>query len=410
MTVAILSPRLSLSGDEFKLSDSRCVRWFLGALQLLHRFDETASRDSLKEAEKLLKQCVTHYPKDLLPKFYLGITHRILGDMDQDDVIELFRGFTTNPRFEVRASATYNLAAAYIETYRNDLYQKGIDLLDGLAVELKKDGAPIGQPAWLYFFLAFFGVKGVRVEQLYYQSLETHDYFDIHLNLWEKRWSEDASLLRERAAVMRVRLDERVTHLEQHRAFLGEQAAEIWAWHWNNLGTIEESLAAVALRDGEADPAGPDAVRGERAIKAYYRALEVNPRFDSARANLGRVHFELTHNLGTAVDIFTEALKGAEDVNYNNYWLGVIWTLRGDKAKALSHFKHAPAMLERRERMLEKEEQTKLTWNGARKILVYELIKAHRREKAIDLLRKLEKEAPGDKYVKEKIAELTRET
>lgn len=397
MTAVALSPRLAVSSDEFKLTDSRCVRWFLEALQLLRRFDETASRDSLQEAAKLLEQCVNHYPMDLLPKFYFGIAHRILGDMDQDEVIELFREFSTSQRFEVRAAATYNLAAAYIETYKDELFEEGKILLEGLTTELREHGTPIGRWAWLHDLLAFIGVKKIRVEQLYYQSLETRDYFDIHLNLWEKRWSGDAPTLRERAKVMRTRLDNRIKYLDRDEAFLGEQKIEIWAWHWNNLGFIEESLAAVDLRDRKIDPAGP-----QRAIEAYHRALEINPRFDSARSNLGRLHFELTRNLEAAIDIFTKALKGVEDVNYNNYWLGVIWTLRRDQKKALAHFKKAPSMLERRKQAP--------TWTGARKILVYELIKAHRYAEALNLLRELEKEHGRDDYVREKIAELTGKT
>ena len=402
MNAVALSPRLSVSGYEFKLSDSRCVRWFLEALQLLRRFDETASRDALEAAAKLLGQCVDHYPKDLLPRFYLGIARRILNDMNQAEVIELFREFAANDRFEVRAAATYNLAAAYIETYQNDYYKEGIALLDDLVKDLEDTGAPLGQPSWLHSCLSFIGFEKIQVEQLYYQSLEARDYFDIHLNLWNNRWSENADVLEKRAAGMRARLDARAKRLEKHKAFLGEQATEIWAWHWNNLGTLEESLAAVARREGRQDPAGPDAVPGAKAIEAYNKALEVNPRFDSSRSNLGRVHFELTNNLEGAVDVFIAALKGAEDVNYNNYWLGVIWTLRGDEDKALAHFRKAPSMLERREQPA--------TWTGARKILVYELIKAHRRDEALDVLRKLEEEDPGDAYVKEKIAALTRDS
>ncbi len=104
------------------------------------------------------------------------------------------------------------------------------------------------------------------------------------------------------------------------------------------------------------------------------------------RSNLGRLYFELTDDMEAAICVFTEALKGAEDVNYNNYWLGVIWARRGNKKKALLHLKKAPAMLKRRGQEAD--------WIGARKILVYELIKAQRRDEALKLLNELKNESP----------------
>ena len=91
--------------------------------------------------------------------------------------------------------------------------------------------------------------------------------------------------------------------------------------------------------------------------------------------------------------------SGLEDVDYNHYNLGLIFTFRGDQAAAINHFKRAGGM--------RKNRGQPATWEGARKMLVYELRKMHRRAEAISILRELAKEKPNDQEVRKELEELS---
>lgn len=396
MNTLALSPRLPTASDSFKLSDGRSVRWFVEALQLFRRFDETSSKDALREARKLLQQCVEAYPQDLLPSFYLAIADSVLGDMDQDAAIATFERFSHSDQFEVRAAAEYNLAAAYVEEYDLDRFPEAIALLDKLIADLKKLGAPIGISGWFKSIRDRFSSRRTRVEQLYYQALETRAYVRIHMKVWEPRWRSPAPAdLEEEAQTALSALEARAKAMVRHQRLLGDQGPEIWAWHWNNIGSIKEALAAHARRKGDAAAA---AAFADEADAAYRRALDADPGFGSARSNLGRLHLEVTEKLDEAAKAFLETLAGAEDTDYTYYNLGLVRTLQKDQDEAVTALLKAPEMLKRRAQVA--------TWTGARKILIKELRKWGRDAEALELLRQLAGEDPDDDDVRRHIAEL----
>lgn len=397
MNTLALSPRLSTTSDSLKLSDGRSVRWFVEALQLFRRFDETASKDILRSARTLLQQCVDAYPQDLLPSFYLAIADSILGDMNQDAAIAIFEQFSHSAVFEVRAAAEYNLAAAYIEQYIVKRFPDAAAILDKLIIDLTTLGAPIGISSWRKWLYDKLSSRHTRVEQLYYQAIETRCYLRAHLDVWEPRWKIPAPAELEAKAKAALRdLTVREKMMTKHRRFLGDQEAEIWAWHWNNVGVIEEGLAAHARRAG-AEASKVDALAG-KAEAAYQRALEADPRFSSAKANLGRLYFEIMGKLDEAAEILTEALTGSEDIDYSYYNLGLVRTLQSNESEAVAAFLKAPEMLKRRGQVA--------TWIGARKILIKELEKWGRSAEALALLRQLAAEDPEDDDVRRHVAEL----
>jgi tetratricopeptide (TPR) repeat protein len=400
MSTLALSPRLPTASDRLKLTDGRCVRWFVEALQLFRRFDETSSKEALRDAKKILQRCVDIYPQDLLPRFYLAIAESVLGDMDQYQAIDIFERFSQSDQFEVRAAAEYNLAAAYIETYDLDLYPKAETILDQLVEDLQRRGAPIGIPNWLVRIYAIFSGRRVRVEQLYYQALEARTYLRVHVKIWHPRWQTEASTSLEMLAQETLtELEGRRKAIEKHGRFLGQQRPEIWAWHWNNVGAINEALAARALRLG--DETGASALAAE-AKEAYDFALRADPRFGSAKSNLGRLYLEVIRDLDKATKVLRETLEGVEDTDYTYYNLGLVQTLQGDRERAIEYFQHAPEMLRRRGQ--------DATWTGARKMLIYELRRWGRAAEALQLLRELAKEDSHDENVLRQIRELEGET
>lgn len=390
-----VSPRLPANMEAIKLSDERCVRWFVEALQLLQRFDQTASRETLKSASSLLSKCMESYPNDQLPKFYFGITSMVLDDMDQRAAISVFGEFRESDVFEVRTAATYNLVLAYIETYDYNLFTKAQDIMTQLVRDLLKHGAPIGRGRFGDVLAQILGKRKTHIEQLYYQSMEVSSYLDIHLNAWSDRWYGATDELENKAKGYLSTLDQYRSDIERHSYFLPDERAEIWAWHWNNVGSIQETLAAIALRS---DDRRKKEEHLSKAKVAYGNAIKEVPTWDSARANLGRLCLEIAADEDLASEQFHRVLDGAEDQDYAQYNLGLIETLRGDSEKAVEHMKKAPIMLGRRGRSA--------NWVGARKMLAYELTKWRRQADALELLEGLMAEYPDDQQVRDQIEEL----
>jgi tetratricopeptide (TPR) repeat protein len=355
MNTLALSPRLTASSDSLKLSDGRCVRWFVEALQLLRRFDETTSKDALGDARTLLQKCVDHYPQDLLPKFYLAIAESVLGDLVQNRAIPLFEACSRSDQFEMSAAAKYNLAAAYIETYDVNCYEKAVSLLDELIGELQKYGAPMGIPNWLVPVQALFSGRRIRVEQLYYQALEVRTY--ARLRIWDPQPMRGNKSLKELGEESLAELEQRRAVLEKRQKYLDGQRSEIWAWNWNTTGGINRVFGVSARQAGNARLA---LQLSDKAVEAYLLAIKNDPSFSSARVNLGRINLEQGRKVD-AEKFLLEALEGVEDIDYANFNLGLLYTWEGKKEPALRHFAEAPIMLKR--------ENQDLTWVGARMTL-----------------------------------------
>lgn len=414
MTITTLSPRPSLTEDDFKLTDKRCVRWFLEGFEALKRFDETASADALKEAERALSQCVQHYPKDLLPKFYLGVIQSVLGDMSQESAIQCFSEFTASDKFEVRAAAKYNLALAYLETYDEENMESAEQELTSLISDLIEHGTPVARWRIRKKIEDWLGISRPRIENLYFLALVVLCHLQIHLRLWAPRWEADIEEHGQLADNLLNELKNRTKDIERNARFLEDQAPEIWAWHWNNIGSVEESRAALEMRiattasletsvtvkEPEPKKTERSLELGQRALDAYRKALEHDPHWDSARSNIGRLHWEIFDDVKGAIDAYQETLKGVEDVDYSHYNLGVLHTWEGNREMALEHFELSPNMLKIRGRSA--------TWTDAHRLLVYELKKIGRREQAIEVLRSLVTEAPGDTEAQDDLQALLR--
>jgi tetratricopeptide (TPR) repeat protein len=138
----------------------------------------------------------------------------------------------------------------------------------------------------------------------------------------------------------------------------------------------------------------------QSALAAFEAALDHNPLWDSAKSNLARVRWQISDDIDGAIALYQDALTGMEDINYNHYNLGILLTWKGNREMALEHFKLAPKMLKIRGRSS--------TWTDARKMLVYELKKIGRREQAIEVLRGLVTEAPGDTEAQDELEVLLR--
>lgn len=392
MSTLTLSSQLS-AVPELKFSDSRAAGLFVEALHLLRRYEQTSSKHFLETAQTVLEESLKISPRELLPKFYLGITKSVLGDLDQREPIHIFREFSESDIFPLKAAAQYNLAAAYVETYNRKRYPEAIRILKTLLRELKLKGVPLGQHNSVRRLLEYFGDRRIRIEQLFYQSLETRDYMWIHLHIWDSRWTSHADKISAKADRVIERLKAREAGLKKHERFLGSQRGEIWAWHWNNMGMIEESRAAIARRTNvDPEPAARE------AEKCFDAARKSDPSFESSRGNLARLYFEIRGNFQKAIQLFEQVALGAEDTVYAHFSLGQLYTIEQDREKAIYHFKFSKHI---KDWGIDADD-----WVAVRRSVADDLETCWRIDTALLLLGKLLLENPLDTKLRGKIKHL----
>ncbi|MGH0288700.1 hypothetical protein [Sinorhizobium meliloti] len=344
----------------------------------------------------MLKKCIAAGPQDALPRFYFGITQSALGDLNQEVAIPVFKEFSRSKEFPLRAAATYNLAAAYVETYDPELFREGIRLLDDLLKELREKGVPLGQSERVRGLRErFAGDRRIRVEQLYYQSEETRDYFHIHLHVWKPRWDYRIEQIETAAYHALQKLAARRGRIKKHERFLGRQRAEIWAWHWNNVGSVYEVLAALAKRTGNRRAAMSQA---ELAEDAFRRARDEDPSFGSSLPNLGRMKFEILGDVDGAIEIFEKVAAGVEDTTYADFCLGQLYSVKREPMLALEHFLKAPDLI--------RPEKITPDWVGARLFIAKELKRWHQRDAALSLFTELANEFPADEELRHEVEDL----
>ncbi|MFA1623295.1 hypothetical protein ACDY96_10790 [Rhizobium mongolense] len=335
-TVGFSSQLSATAIPQLKFVDGRAAGLFVEALHLLRRYEETSSRHFLEEAQAALEKSLTISPRELLPKFYLGITKSVLGQEDQKDAIRIFKEFSKSDLFFLRTAAKYNLAAAYVETYNLNRFPKAIDDLEELSTELTTKGIPLGQKGFVRALWEFCGDQRVRVEPLYYLAQVTRDYLLIHLKIWQPRWKEKvADKVREQSIQMLKTLAAREATLKRHDQFLGGQRGEIWAWHLNNIGIIHSALAAIARRGNCSDIDK----HADNAEKYFDRAHKSDPNFGSSRANLARLYFEVRANYEKAIQLFEEVSLGLEASDLAHFCLGQLHTIAQNREEAIEHFK-----------------------------------------------------------------------
>ncbi|MBB3303299.1 tetratricopeptide (TPR) repeat protein [Rhizobium sp. BK077] len=375
--------------------DAQAAGLFIEALHFLRRYEETSSKPFLEHAQAALEKSLTISPRELLPKFYLGITKSVLGEEDQKDAIRIFKEFGKSDIFFLRTAAKYNLVAAYVETYNLDRFRESIIDLDALSKELTKEGIPLGQTGLVRALWECCGDKRVRVEPLYYLTEVTRDYLSIHLEIWKPRWKKKSEKeVRTQAIQMRKTLAARGAALKSHDRFLGGQRGEIWAWHWNNLGIVDAALAAIARRNncGDLDTLAAS------AEKYFDEAHNADPNFGSSRANLALLYFEIRADYGEAIERFEEVSLGLEASDLAHFRLGQLYTIEQNREKAVAHFKALKSM--------KKWDVDIDDWPKTRRAVAEELIKWNQPDVARLLLSALLLENQGDAELRDRIKAL----
>jgi tetratricopeptide (TPR) repeat protein len=291
-------------------SSGNSLRLCTEALQALERYERDRTAGDLEAAERELSKCVQRYPGDMLPKFYLGSVKTLVGYRGLDEAVMLLSDVAENGPPDLKITAQYNLAVAYIERYNEDGFQKAEAILESLAKDAKR------REFW-----------SARVELLYIQA---HRIWSFRYPDRRKGPIEDRRL---RAAIPEVEkaLEKFWKGLKESK-FRGD--SEFEAGYWNALGTLAEAMAGFVPEKREE--------YGREAEHAFEQARQDPQYWFYATSNLARLYSEVLNDPTKSRSLWAEILKARPNDEYAEFNLGLDAKKEGKLEEACGHFERAP--------------------------------------------------------------------
>ena len=274
-------------------ANSESFRLCTEGLQALERYERRASRADLEAAEIQLLECVRRYPADMLPKFYLGSVKTLTGYRGLNEAVALLTEVIEGGPENLRAVATYNLAAAHIQQYDETGFKEAERLLNQLATQAPEGDYIDRRLIWL-----------ARVRMLYIRADR----------IWHRRRRKT---FEDRSA------GELIAPLEQdfasfYSAFEKTEFnrdPELIARYWNALGTLREAQAWF-LSDRQQ--------YGAQARAAYEIALEHKRGWVATTSNLARLYHEILNDKAKARELLAHVFQVRPDDSYAFFLLGSI--------------------------------------------------------------------------------------
>jgi hypothetical protein len=313
---------------DFKFTDTRSFRLFVEGMKGLRIYERFAKPEGLKTADTKFAECVSEYPRDILPQFYLGITKIFQGYSGADEAIRIFQSISRDVP-ELRAEAMYNVAQAYIEQYTFESLKAAQEWLVKCIREIGKSKKP----------------EHVRLRL---QAEVLLLFYEIRQRLWVRRNDPRDGLKDEIAhAVPELsnKLDAFFNEL-QNATKLSELArADIMADYWNDRGLLQEFQAWTASDEKEKNELA------QTAIQSFDESLKWKLNWISPKSNMARVYMDLLKDYDAAIRCWEEAQQARPDDNYTEYMLGRLFEMKKDPASAVPHYEKAPYIPEARKRL-----------------------------------------------------------
>jgi len=311
---------------DLKFTDTRSLRLFVEGMKGLQAYEHSAQEQSLDIAEAKLAECVSDYPFDVLPQFYLGVVKIFQGYRGTVEAIRIFENIS-NDVPQLRAEAKYNAAQAYIEQYNTKSFNAARDYLNQCITEIGKSDK----------------LEDVRLRL---QAEVLILFLDIH-ELWEKR-REPADALKaeiDKASDLSGQLEEFQKKLDKTTKISSVARADILADYWNNQGILQEFQAWTA-----SDPAKTKEL-AQKAIQSYVESLKWKLNWIPPKSNLARIHVELLQEYDRGLKYCDEVQQVRPDDNYCEYLRGLALEGKKDIASAIAHYEKAPYIPEARKRL-----------------------------------------------------------
>lgn len=270
-------------------------------LRHLRAYESQPSHERLQSADAKLSRCVSSYPSDVLPQFYLGVVKTLEGYPGLDDALKLFTPVSKSGPESLRLPAKYNLAAVHVEKYTDEDEEQAEQLLREVRRELIGVNSQVAQEhalllAQVTSLLAYVVIRR-RVE----------------VPLRKKEALAPDALTEAHEVLALARHDAENPHVSG--AVLRDVQAEIA----NAEGILAEDEALIAP-----DVNGKQAKSSE-AAKKYRQALEHKRDWIPAMSNLARLQQRLLDQPAGAEKLWNEVLRLRPGDAYAHYMLGELF-------------------------------------------------------------------------------------
>lgn len=365
-------PRGTLEG-RLLLSEPESFRLFIEGVNALAAFERTGLASSLREADLCLSECVRRYPNDLLPRLYLGIAKSLGGLEEVSESESHLRRVIEAGGDTLLWPATYNLAAALVQTYDPAKRPEATSLLESILNRFLPRAARWARRAHRNDSLVkSIVVLVLRVQrpiirrsdsiELALQAWALQQYIMVHVLVYDRTdgvkgkvlGEQDPTKRKEEVTRQQARIDEAARQLSlfdavAHALRVSKMPGgeSIIADYHNNRGHCEWASAILAKVSGSSDS------HALSALAEFDTALSVKPGWEPALANKALVSSELLGDPKTARDIWESLILGQGETHYAHYRLGqLLATVFGDVEAAREHLtKAAPFIPEARKEL-----------------------------------------------------------
>jgi len=287
------------ANDELRFTSTESFQLFTEGLRSLQAYGRDARHEALERAATNFEECARKFPADILPKFYLGVVKTELGYTGLDDAIAVFRSILEAKTEQLKPTAEYNLAVAFMRRYMPGDIQTAENILGRLRQELEHLPSSSADDLALR----------LQVEVLL-------DFIFVRQNLWFWRfYAEDRQ---EDVEVARQKLDKFKKDLDVAQ-ISDAKKGDIRAAYLNTEGLLCEYVAHKTLEQ--------TAKRNEaqKAIANFEQALSFKKNWIPALSNLARIYQDILEQQSDATRLWQQVLEIRPDDQYSFYMLGNLY-------------------------------------------------------------------------------------
>ena len=314
-----------------RFSNAECLRLFSEGVQQLQRYSVSADSLALNLALERFSKCTQRFPSDILPRFYLGVAKTLTSYDGADEAIDHFRAVESAGTPSLRLIAAYNRAIALIAKYSGPAFEEAEHILVGVLATVRALRNARDDSSELV---------EADLHSLYCQAVAKLQFIRVRQKLWAARETLTVESHEPIATELRGELAKFQEELTETPPAVA--ADDIWAYHHNNVGLLDESCAYLYRAT---DPR-KSRDYAERSLRQYQMALAKKNGWPNAMANLARVEYEFLDKKDEAIAILEQLAQGLQQAQYAHLLLGRAYLDRGDKERARQHLEQAPKIPE----------------------------------------------------------------
>jgi tetratricopeptide (TPR) repeat protein len=281
---------------QLQFSDPKSFQLVVTGLKYLRDYERNAKPETLSRATDELARGMRMFPKDVAPKFYLGVAKAISGAAGAKEAVSLLSEVDRLNLEPIRLLVKYNLAAATVETYDENRYGEARELLKEVEREAPANPTESNQALHLQaqVLLIYMDIRRLRPERLKIGGMSP-----------QERAQNGPAIHTFKADVMEIRSRLEKLGDEFDRQNVAEhERVGILAEFWNNMGILEWYLAIP-----EAPGEFTRRTQGMKALASFEKSLQYRHGWPPPRSNIAMVYEEILGDDARAKEIWLSILK-----------------------------------------------------------------------------------------------------